>query len=135
MDCLSAFRYDRCHNCGRPWNCVRTGAEQVPEKVSARVQELPLELAQGRELERLSEPEQSCNSPDCRQRAYTKPEQVPTNVLPERALQNAVLEQEPELLTEGLPDVPETFSAQGHDAGPEPYNAEAVGHIPVWEQA
>ena len=134
---MSGFRYGRCHNCGRPLNFVRTDAEQVPERVSARVQELPLELAQGRELERLSEPEQVqfCNRPDCRQRAYTKPEQVPTNVLPERALQNAALEQEPELLMEGLPGVPETFSAQGHDAGPEPYNAEAVGHIPVWEQA
>jgi hypothetical protein len=110
------------------------------------VQELPLELAQGRELERLSEPEQVqfCNRPDCRQRAYTKPEQVPTNVLPEQALQSATLVQvqpneppvpELTLLTEGLPGVPETFSAQGHDAGPEPYNAEAVGHIPVWEQA
>ena len=116
----------------------------MPEKVSARVQELPLELAQGREPERLSEPErvQFCNH--CRLRAYTKPEQVPTNALLERALQNAVLVQvqlnvppgpELALLTEGLPGVPETFSAQGHDAGPEPYNAEAVGHIPVWEQA
>ena len=61
--------------------------------------------------ELLSEPEQVqfCNPPDCRLRAYTKPEQVPTNVLPERALQNAALEQEPELLTEGLPGVPARY--------------------------
>jgi hypothetical protein len=119
-------------------NCVHTGAKLVPERVSAQAQESPLKLALVRAQE------QSYNRPDCRQRAYTKPEQVPTNVLPERALQSAMLVQEqpneppvPELtlLTEGLPGVPETFSAQGHDAVPEPYNAEAVGHILVWERA
>ena len=88
--------------------------------------------------------EQSCNRPDCRLRAYTKPEQVPTNVLPERALQSAMLVQEqpneppvPELtlLTEGIPGVPETFSLQAHDAVAEPYAAEVADHIPAWEQA
>ena len=87
---------------------------------------------------------QFCNPPDCRLRAYTKPEQVPTNALLERALQNAVLVQvqlnvppgpELALLTEGPPGVPETFSLQAHDAVAEPYAAEVADHIPAWEQA